>query len=79
MFGFGWRVVVCTERGISRLVYTSTVNVAFAGRPIEDGDENSVPCVPLDMVRYDLCCIQTVFEVHMLVHQEVCSKLRLVF
>ncbi|ROL54746.1 Short-chain dehydrogenase/reductase family 42E member 1 [Anabarilius grahami] len=40
---------VCTERGISRLVYTSTVNVAFAGRPIEDGDEDSVPCVPLDM------------------------------
>ncbi|XP_056093207.1 putative short-chain dehydrogenase/reductase family 42E member 2 [Rhinichthys klamathensis goyatoka] len=40
---------VCTERGIPRLVYTSTVNVAFAGRPIEDGDEDSVPCVPLDM------------------------------
>ncbi|XP_051570776.1 putative short-chain dehydrogenase/reductase family 42E member 2 [Myxocyprinus asiaticus] len=40
---------VCTERGISRLIYTSTVNVAFAGWPIEDGDEDSVPCVPLDM------------------------------
>ncbi|XP_072531300.1 putative short-chain dehydrogenase/reductase family 42E member 2 [Salminus brasiliensis] len=40
---------VCCERGISRLVYTSTVNVAFAGRPIEDGDEDSVPCVPLHM------------------------------
>ncbi|XP_043105978.1 putative short-chain dehydrogenase/reductase family 42E member 2 isoform X1 [Puntigrus tetrazona] len=40
---------VCTERGISRLIYTSTVNVAFAGRPIEDGDEDSVPCVQLDM------------------------------
>uniref|UniRef100_A0A8C2K404 Short chain dehydrogenase/reductase family 42E, member 2 n=1 Tax=Cyprinus carpio TaxID=7962 RepID=A0A8C2K404_CYPCA len=40
---------VCTERGISRLIYTSTINVAFAGRPIEDGDEDSVPCVPLDM------------------------------
>ncbi|XP_003198236.1 putative short-chain dehydrogenase/reductase family 42E member 2 [Danio rerio] len=40
---------VCAERGISRLIYTSTVNVAFAGRPIEDGDEDSVPCVPLDM------------------------------
>ncbi|KAI4896398.1 hypothetical protein NFI96_017128 [Prochilodus magdalenae] len=38
---------VCCERGISRLIYTSTVNVAFAGRPIEDGDEDSVPCVPL--------------------------------
>uniref|UniRef100_A0A9J8C9X9 Short chain dehydrogenase/reductase family 42E, member 2 n=1 Tax=Cyprinus carpio carpio TaxID=630221 RepID=A0A9J8C9X9_CYPCA len=46
---FGWCVVVCTERGISKLIYTSTVNVAFAGRPIEDGDEDSVPCVPLDM------------------------------
>uniref|UniRef100_A0A3B4CQC0 3-beta hydroxysteroid dehydrogenase/isomerase domain-containing protein n=1 Tax=Pygocentrus nattereri TaxID=42514 RepID=A0A3B4CQC0_PYGNA len=40
---------VCCERGISRLVYTSTVNVAFAGRPIEDGDEDSAPCVPLHM------------------------------
>ncbi|XP_056609326.1 putative short-chain dehydrogenase/reductase family 42E member 2 [Triplophysa dalaica] len=40
---------VCTQRGISRLIYTSTVNVTFAGRPIEDGDEDSVPCVPLDM------------------------------
>ncbi|XP_065125259.1 putative short-chain dehydrogenase/reductase family 42E member 2 [Paramisgurnus dabryanus] len=40
---------VCIERGISRLIYTSTVNVAFAGRPIEDGDEESVPCVPLEM------------------------------
>ncbi|XP_066531745.1 putative short-chain dehydrogenase/reductase family 42E member 2 [Hoplias malabaricus] len=40
---------VCCERGISRLVYTSTVNVAFAGKPIEDGDEDSIPCVPLHM------------------------------
>ncbi|KAG7317364.1 hypothetical protein KOW79_019662 [Hemibagrus wyckioides] len=39
---------VCCERGVSRLVYTSTVNVVFAGKPIEDGDEESVPCVPLD-------------------------------
>ncbi|XP_060798450.1 putative short-chain dehydrogenase/reductase family 42E member 2 isoform X5 [Neoarius graeffei] len=39
---------VCCEHGISRLVYTSTVNVVFAGKPIEDGDEDSVPCVPLD-------------------------------
>uniref|UniRef100_A0A673FTD2 Putative short-chain dehydrogenase/reductase family 42E member 2 n=1 Tax=Sinocyclocheilus rhinocerous TaxID=307959 RepID=A0A673FTD2_9TELE len=37
------------NRGISKLIYTSTVNVAFAGRPIEDGEEDSVPCVPLDM------------------------------
>ncbi|XP_022523814.1 putative short-chain dehydrogenase/reductase family 42E member 2 [Astyanax mexicanus] len=40
---------VCSERGISRLVYTSTVNVVFAGRPIEEGDEDSIPCVPLHM------------------------------
>ncbi|XP_036408031.1 putative short-chain dehydrogenase/reductase family 42E member 2 [Megalops cyprinoides] len=40
---------VCLERGVPRLVYTSTVNVVFAGRPIEDGDEDTVPCVPLDM------------------------------
>ncbi|XP_067089204.1 putative short-chain dehydrogenase/reductase family 42E member 2 [Osmerus mordax] len=42
-------IKVCLERGIPRLVYTSTVNVAFAGKPIEEGDEDSVPCVPLDM------------------------------
>ncbi|XP_062871998.1 putative short-chain dehydrogenase/reductase family 42E member 2 isoform X2 [Trichomycterus rosablanca] len=40
---------VCCEQGITRLVYTSTVNVVFAGRPIEEGDEDSVPYVPLDM------------------------------
>lgn len=44
-------VAVCCEHGVSRLVYTSTVNVVFAGKPIEDGDEDSVPCVPLDKVR----------------------------
>ena len=42
--------LVCKERGISRLVYTSTINVAFTGQPIEDGDEESRPCVPLNMV-----------------------------
>ncbi|KAM3863892.1 putative short-chain dehydrogenase/reductase family 42E member 2 [Diretmus argenteus] len=42
-------IKVCKERGIPRLVYTSTVNVAFIGKPIEDGDEDSVPCAPLDM------------------------------
>uniref|UniRef100_A0A667XNR9 Short chain dehydrogenase/reductase family 42E, member 2 n=1 Tax=Myripristis murdjan TaxID=586833 RepID=A0A667XNR9_9TELE len=41
---------VCKERGIPKLVYTSTINVVFAGKPIEDGDEDSVPCVSLDMV-----------------------------
>ncbi|XP_063073020.1 putative short-chain dehydrogenase/reductase family 42E member 2 isoform X2 [Engraulis encrasicolus] len=40
---------VCSERGITRLIYTSTVNVAFAGKPIVDGDEDSLPCVPLEM------------------------------
>ncbi|XP_056144249.1 putative short-chain dehydrogenase/reductase family 42E member 2 [Lampris incognitus] len=39
---------VCKERGIPQLVYTSTVNVVFAGKPIEEGDEESVPCVPLN-------------------------------
>lgn len=41
---------MCSERGITRLVYTSTVNVAFAGKPIEDGDEDSVALLPLEMV-----------------------------
>uniref|UniRef100_A0A667XE09 Short chain dehydrogenase/reductase family 42E, member 2 n=1 Tax=Myripristis murdjan TaxID=586833 RepID=A0A667XE09_9TELE len=42
-------IKVCKERGIPKLVYTSTINVVFAGKPIEDGDEDSVPCVSLDM------------------------------
>ncbi|XP_054860964.1 putative short-chain dehydrogenase/reductase family 42E member 2 [Amphiprion ocellaris] len=40
---------VCKERSISRLVYTSTINVVFTGKPIEDGDEASVPYVPPDV------------------------------
>ncbi|KAM9745684.1 putative short-chain dehydrogenase/reductase family 42E member 2 isoform 1-T2 [Menidia menidia] len=40
---------VCKERSIPRLVYTSTINVVFAGKPIEDGDEASVPYVPSDL------------------------------
>ncbi|XP_047428107.1 putative short-chain dehydrogenase/reductase family 42E member 2 [Mugil cephalus] len=41
-------IKVCKERSISRLVYTSTINVVFAGKPIEDGDEASVPYVSCD-------------------------------
>ncbi|XP_071318953.1 putative short-chain dehydrogenase/reductase family 42E member 2 [Trachinotus anak] len=40
---------VCMERSIPRLVYTSTINVVFAGKPIEEGDEDSVPYVPPDV------------------------------
>ncbi|XP_056256608.1 putative short-chain dehydrogenase/reductase family 42E member 2 [Seriola aureovittata] len=40
---------VCKERSIPRLVYTSTINVVFAGKPIEDGDEDSVAYVPPDV------------------------------
>uniref|UniRef100_A0A3Q1FB90 Short chain dehydrogenase/reductase family 42E, member 2 n=1 Tax=Acanthochromis polyacanthus TaxID=80966 RepID=A0A3Q1FB90_9TELE len=40
---------VCKERSIARLVYTSTINVVFTGKPIEDGDEASVPYVPPDV------------------------------
>lgn len=40
---------VCKERSIPRLVYTSTINVVFAGKPIEEGDEASVPYVPPDV------------------------------
>ncbi|XP_054463794.1 putative short-chain dehydrogenase/reductase family 42E member 2 [Anoplopoma fimbria] len=42
-------IKVCKERSIPRLVYTSTINVVFAGKPIEDGDEASVPFVPPDV------------------------------
>uniref|UniRef100_A0A3Q0TCG6 Short chain dehydrogenase/reductase family 42E, member 2 n=1 Tax=Amphilophus citrinellus TaxID=61819 RepID=A0A3Q0TCG6_AMPCI len=41
-------VINCKERSIPRLVYTSTINVVFAGKPIVDGDEASVPYVPLN-------------------------------
>ncbi|KPP64741.1 putative short-chain dehydrogenase/reductase family 42E member 2, partial [Scleropages formosus] len=40
---------VCLKRRVSRLVYTSTVNVAFVGLPIEEGDEDSAPCLPLGL------------------------------
>ncbi|KAM7329264.1 hypothetical protein ACRRTK_010877 [Alexandromys fortis] len=46
----GTRLVinVCVRRRVPRLVYTSTVNVTFGGKPIEQGDEGSVPYFPLD-------------------------------
>ncbi|XP_039090373.1 putative short-chain dehydrogenase/reductase family 42E member 2 [Hyaena hyaena] len=39
---------VCVRRRVPRLVYTSTVNVVFGGKPIEQGDEDSVPYFPLE-------------------------------
>ncbi|XP_055483633.1 putative short-chain dehydrogenase/reductase family 42E member 2 isoform X2 [Psammomys obesus] len=39
---------VCVRRRVPRLVYTSTVNVTFGGKPIEQGNEDSVPYFPLD-------------------------------
>uniref|UniRef100_H0WWW5 3-beta hydroxysteroid dehydrogenase/isomerase domain-containing protein n=2 Tax=Otolemur garnettii TaxID=30611 RepID=H0WWW5_OTOGA len=39
---------VCVRRRVPRLIYTSTVNVVFSGKPIEQGDEDSVPYFPLD-------------------------------
>ncbi|XP_053133139.1 putative short-chain dehydrogenase/reductase family 42E member 2 isoform X2 [Hemicordylus capensis] len=46
----GTKVVidVCKKRSISRLIYTSSVNVVFGGNPIEGGDEETVPYFPLD-------------------------------
>ncbi|KAK2893861.1 hypothetical protein Q8A73_016345 [Channa argus] len=44
---------VCKERSIPRLVYTSTINVVFTGKPIEDGDEASVSSVPPEMVNVE--------------------------
>ncbi|KAM3598328.1 uncharacterized protein V6R79_016747 [Siganus canaliculatus] len=40
---------VCKERNIPRLVYTSTINVVFTGKPIEECDEASMPHVPPDV------------------------------
>ncbi|XP_006872003.1 PREDICTED: putative short-chain dehydrogenase/reductase family 42E member 2-like [Chrysochloris asiatica] len=39
---------VCIHQRIPRLVYTSTVNVAFSGEPIEQGNEDSLPFFPLE-------------------------------
>lgn len=41
---------VCKERTIPRLVYTSTVNAVFTGKPIEECDEASMPHVPPNVV-----------------------------
>lgn len=38
----------CLERGVSRLVYTSTFNVVFGGQVIRNGDE-SLPYLPLHL------------------------------
>lgn len=43
-------IVVCKQRNIPRLIYTSTVNVVFGGNPIEEGDEETVPYFPLEKV-----------------------------
>ncbi|XP_067859172.1 putative short-chain dehydrogenase/reductase family 42E member 2 [Heptranchias perlo] len=39
---------VCLHRNIPSLIYTSTVNVVFGGQHIDQGDEETVPYVPLD-------------------------------
>uniref|UniRef100_UPI00398E9F9C putative short-chain dehydrogenase/reductase family 42E member 2 n=1 Tax=Pristiophorus japonicus TaxID=55135 RepID=UPI00398E9F9C len=39
---------VCLHRNIPSLIYTSTVNVVFGGQQIDQGDEETVPYVPLD-------------------------------
>ncbi|GCC28077.1 hypothetical protein chiPu_0006503 [Chiloscyllium punctatum] len=39
---------VCLHRNIPCLIYTSTVNVVFGGQQIHQGDEDTVPYVPLD-------------------------------
>ncbi|XP_020655249.3 putative short-chain dehydrogenase/reductase family 42E member 2 [Pogona vitticeps] len=46
----GTKVVieVCKKRSISRLIYTSSVNVVFGGTDIEDGDEETVPYILLE-------------------------------
>ncbi|XP_061456346.1 putative short-chain dehydrogenase/reductase family 42E member 2 isoform X2 [Rhineura floridana] len=46
--GTGVVLEVCKRRGIPRLIYTSTINVVFAGQTIIDGDEQSVPYFPLN-------------------------------
>lgn len=51
-----YAIVVCKQRNIPRLIYTSTVNVVFGGNTIEEGDEETVPYFPLEKV-FCLCDI----------------------
>ncbi|NXV94143.1 D42E1 reductase, partial [Calonectris borealis] len=46
----GTRFIInaCKQRNITRLIYTSTVNVVFGGLPIDDGDEETVPYFPIE-------------------------------
>ncbi|XP_070811368.1 putative short-chain dehydrogenase/reductase family 42E member 2 [Pituophis catenifer annectens] len=46
--GTGIVLEVCKRQRIPRLIYTSTVNVVFAGETIVDGDEATVSYVPLE-------------------------------
>ncbi|KAM4614060.1 short-chain dehydrogenase/reductase family 42E member 1 isoform 1-T2 [Discoglossus pictus] len=41
-------IQACINKGVSRLVYTSTFNVVFGGQVIENGDE-SLPYLPLNL------------------------------
>ncbi|XP_067407588.1 putative short-chain dehydrogenase/reductase family 42E member 2 [Emydura macquarii macquarii] len=41
-------IEVCKHQNIPRLIYTSSVNVVFGGNPIKDGDEETVPYLPLE-------------------------------
>ncbi|KAL8175486.1 UNVERIFIED_CONTAM: hypothetical protein K2H54_026352, partial [Gekko kuhli] len=45
--GTGIVIEVCKRCSVPRLIYTSTVNVVFAGQTVLDGDEESVPYFPL--------------------------------
>ncbi|XP_042293172.1 putative short-chain dehydrogenase/reductase family 42E member 2 isoform X2 [Sceloporus undulatus] len=46
--GTGVVLEVCKQRNIPRLIYTSSVNVVFAGQTIIDGDEASLTYFPID-------------------------------
>ncbi|KAF7242891.1 putative short-chain dehydrogenase/reductase family 42E member 2 [Varanus komodoensis] len=46
--GTGVVLEVCKRRNVPRLIYTSSINVVFAGQTILDGDEASVPYYPLN-------------------------------
>lgn len=48
---------MCKEWNVPRLVYTSTVNVVFTGKPIVDCDEDSVPYVPPAVVSATSCLV----------------------
>ncbi|XP_044289600.1 putative short-chain dehydrogenase/reductase family 42E member 2 [Varanus komodoensis] len=60
--GTGVVLEVCKRRNVPRLIYTSSINVVFAGQTILDGDEASVPYYPLNKHRNEYSRTKSIAE-----------------